>query len=755
MYISGVTIKDYLYPAAVSSSYSVNTGGGNKVQVANNASICTFSGDFTIEAWVYVSSNGNGYTIFNYWDGNTSGSGARNSLSLTSGTNSLGFGGGQGGVNPTWTTVNSISVSLNTWYHVAFGRYGSTYYIYFNGTLYQTASNATWAPTYTPLVIGAFYDGYTTGTGYISNFRIVNGTSVYTTAFTPPTSPLTAIANTTLLTCQNATLVDNSSNHFTISTGGSPTVSNTIYPSFISGGAVGTGGITVYEIPYVAPTTTITLSALLVGGGGGGGYWGGGGGGAGGIIYNTNTNLLLGVAYTVTIGGGGIGGTSSASTAGGTSLNGGSTVFNNLTAIGGGGGFGNTGSPSYTTFQAANGGSGGGVGVGSVATVGSGLQPSSTSGGFGNTGGNSTTVSPYPGGAGGGAGAAGGTGTGSTGGAGGIGITNALLNLTQVGQLSGGNYYLGGGGGAAGTTQGATAGAGGLGGGGAGSASGAGTAGTVNTGGGGGGPVNGTSSGGGAGGSGIAILASSYVAAVSSLSGSPTITKSNSNYIYKFTTTGALTYTNNTFLNYAASFNGSNQYLTLPINTALNFGTGNFTVEGWIYPNALGASLAGQQQLFVAQGTSSFTFSVFNNTIHVAQQNIIDLYNFTSSSFVNNAWYHVAICRSGTNMYCYLNGTQIGTTQTDSTNFTGTTSGTLGSGVSTYFNGFISNFRVVKGTALYTSNFTPSTTHLTAVSGTQLLTCQDAALVDNSTNNFTITNNNSVTTTYTTVPFNY
>ena len=251
MYISGVTIKDYLYPAAVSSSYSVNTGGGNKVQVANNASICTFSGDFTIEAWVYVSSNGNGYNIFNYWDGNTSGSGARNGLSLTSGTNSLSFGGGQGGVNPTWTTVNSISVSLNTWYHVAFGRYGSTYYIYFNGTLYQTAPNATWAPTYTPLVIGAYYDGYSTGTGYISNFRIVNGTSVYTTAFTPPTSPLTAIANTTLLTCQNATLVDNSSNHFTISTGGSPTVSNTIYPSFINGGAVGTGGITVYEIPYM------------------------------------------------------------------------------------------------------------------------------------------------------------------------------------------------------------------------------------------------------------------------------------------------------------------------------------------------------------------------------------------------------------------------------------------------------------------------------------------------------------------------
>jgi hypothetical protein len=46
---------------------------------------------------------------------------------------------------------------------------------------------------------------------------------------------------------------------------------------------------------------------------------------------------------------------------------------------------------------------------------------------------------------------------------------------------------------------------------------------------------------------------------------------------------------------------------------------------------------------------------------------------------------------------------------------------------------------VVKGTAVYTSNFTPSITPLTAISGTSLLTCQSPTFVDNSTNNFTIT----------------
>ena len=517
----------------------------------------------------------------------------------------------------------------------------------------------------------------------------------------------------------------------------------------------------VQQIP--APTTTFTLSALLVAGGGGGGYWGGGGGGAGGVIYSVNTIITPNVQYTVTIGGGGIGGTSSASTAGGTSLNGSSTVFNNLTAIGGGGGFGNTGPSSYTTFQAANGGSGGGVGAGSVATVGSGLQPSSTSGGFGNTGGNSTTVSPYPGGAGGGAGAAGGTGTGSTGGAGGIGITNALLNLTQVGQLSGGNYYVGGGGGAAGTTQGATAGAGGLGGGGAGSASGAGTAGTVNTGGGGGGPVNGTSSGGGAGGSGVAILASSYVAAVSSLSGSPTITKSNNNYIYTFNNNGYLTYTNNTFLNYAASFNGSSQYLTAPNSANLSLGSNNFTIEAWV--NFTDVTL--NNNIFYINGNSGSYAAICLYTQNsqiafLASQN--GAYPWTlqigpvGPTIVNNTWHHVAVTRSSTSIYVFVDGTLVSGAPYSLTGslYAGTINN-IGyqQQAGTFMKGYISNVRIMVGTALYTSNFTPPTSHLTAVSSTQLLTCQDAAFVDNSTNNFTITNNGGTTTTYTTVPFNY
>ncbi|NDC49661.1 MAG: hypothetical protein EBZ61_11400, partial [Micrococcales bacterium] len=62
-----------------------------------------------------------------------------------------------------------------------------------------------------------------------------------------------------------------------------------------------------------------------------------------------------------------------------------------------------------------------------------------------------------------------------------------------------------------------------------------------------------------------------------------------------------------------------------------------------------------------------------------------------------------------------------------------------------YFNGYISNLRVTKSVALYTSEYTPSTTPLssTVAGGTvSLLTCQSNRFID-STNNFTITTSGS------------
>ena len=57
-------------------------------------------------------------------------------------------------------------------------------------------------------------------TGYITDYRIVQGTAVYTSAFTAPTERLTAITNTSLLTCHLPYIADGSTNGHTITPNG-------------------------------------------------------------------------------------------------------------------------------------------------------------------------------------------------------------------------------------------------------------------------------------------------------------------------------------------------------------------------------------------------------------------------------------------------------------------------------------------------------------------------------------------------------
>jgi hypothetical protein len=114
------------------------------------------------------------------------------------------------------------TVSLNTWSHIAVVRSSSVTKIYLNGA--QVASiadtnNYTGTPTRT---IGS--NGGTNSPLYMSNVRIVKGTAVYTTAFTPPTAALTNITNTTLLTAQSNKFIDNSSSPNTLTLVGSPQI---------------------------------------------------------------------------------------------------------------------------------------------------------------------------------------------------------------------------------------------------------------------------------------------------------------------------------------------------------------------------------------------------------------------------------------------------------------------------------------------------------------------------------------------------
>ena len=129
--------------------------------------------------------------------------------------------------------VEGYVTGINTWNHVAVTRSGTTLSMYMNGTRVQTG-------TLTQSLTGnngyfSIGDGLaTTGnafTGYISNFRINNTTALYTGAsLVVPTSTLTAIAGTTLLTAQSDTIVDNSGAGLSITNINGVTTTSSVTP---------------------------------------------------------------------------------------------------------------------------------------------------------------------------------------------------------------------------------------------------------------------------------------------------------------------------------------------------------------------------------------------------------------------------------------------------------------------------------------------------------------------------------------------
>jgi len=187
---------------------------------------------------------------------------------------------------------------------------------------------------------------------------------------------------------------------------------------------------------------------------------------------------------------------------------------------------------------------------------------------------------------------------------------------------------------------------------------------------------------------------------------------------------------------YSNQFDGSTGYLSTPANAAFAFGTGDYTVEAWLYSTASAAS-----GTFFG-GTSSGV-PVFNiNALASVSVNPYGAGGTTQSySFSLNTWYHVAITRASLTTRMFVNGVQIGSNATDSYNYVNTSIMNVGatSSASQYFPGYISNLRVIKGTALYTSNFAPSTQPLTATTQTSLLTCVGPAFTDYSSNGFALT----------------
>jgi hypothetical protein len=169
-------------------------------------------------------------------------------------------------------------------------------------------------------------------------------------------------------------------------------------------------------------------------------------------------------------------------------------------------------------------------------------------------------------------------------------------------------------------------------------------------------------------------------------------------------------------------FNGSSDYLSLANDAALNPGTGNFTFEYWVYFNALN-----QGNIWDGRINGISTALNSSNQFAFAQSNVAFLLNDTVAAVVGQ-WYHIAVARSGTTLSMFKNGTRVATAS-NSTNFVASTTNRVGwngatPGSSFYLNGYISNLRLVKGTAVYDptqTTITVPTAPVTAITNTTAL----------------------------------
>ena len=204
--------------------------------------------------------------------------------------------------------------------------------------------------------------------------------------------------------------------------------------------------------------------------------------------------------------------------------------------------------------------------------------------------------------------------------------------------------------------------------------------------------------------------------------------------------------------NESVKFDGTEDNLNWSSNSHLAFGTGDFTIEFWVKMSTVQDTILLDMRPNPAATNGKYPLIHYNSNQIKYFTDSSDRIN-GSSSFNANQWYHVAVSRSGTSTKLFLDGTQVGSTYSDSNDYLNgdTTLGSRASNTTANLDGYISNFRITKGQALYTSNFTPSTTPLTTTSqgatadNVKILCCNDTQIENytKSTSSITLNGNPS------------
>jgi hypothetical protein len=564
----------------------------------------------TLEAWVYPTAYSTGGFVYNF------------SSVHSKGATYFNFGVRNGAVRFYWydgatqkyvDSASTSDVPLNTWTYIVVTISGTTIKIYINGTLNTTSA------TYTGVATAGLnqsenigIEGTTTYfSGYISNYRLTS-TVVYSTSFTPPTAPLTAITGTALLICQSNRFKDNSTNNFAITVNGTPSVQPSFSPfgatiqynPAVNGGSAYFGTTTDYlTVPsssnFAFGTGDFTVEAWLypvTAPNAGGTFF---------IVGSTTNGFIFGYQNA---------------TSWGAASNGGSWFITSTTLP-------TLNAWNYISITRSS-------GTAYLFLNGTLLTSAASAQNF-------PAMSTY------------------------IGhpSTNQSVNgyLSNLRALQGTALYT-----------------------------------TSNT------PPT-----------------------------TPLTAIANTSLLLNFTNAqifgSAMT---NNFITYGSAqvstsiykygtgsmyFNGTTDYLVAPNSPNFNFGTGDFTIESWVYFNGSmsSAQFIATTNYNATTGAGGWAFT-YRGDISSLELSVNSNVTYTKAWAPSvSIWYHVAVSRSGSNLRFFINGTQIGTTSTSSDNITGATTLVLGNNLggapNLYLNGYLDEFRMTYGYARYTSNFTAPT----------------------------------------------
>ena len=173
-------------------------------------------------------------------------------------------------------------------------------------------------------------------------------------------------------------------------------------------------------------------------------------------------------------------------------------------------------------------------------------------------------------------------------------------------------------------------------------------------------------------------------------------------------------------------------------------GDEDFCMESFVFINTFAAKQGVASRNFSGTGIGNETWRwevQTNGTMTMISKNFFgqDAAGLTSSTALTlNTWHHIAAVRQNDTLTFYIDGVARGATSSGSGVFsTSDAMWNIGSNGyqtanSTSLQGTMSNFRLVVGSAVYTSNFTVPNSKLTAITNTEMLTYQSNHFVDNS-----------------------